>query len=56
MTIQWNGRLVDGVDARPHLEKLLVTYHMYIDREVSHHAVINQVGGIWDLIEEQACP
>ena len=54
MTIKWNGRLVDGVDARPHLEKLLITYHMYIDKEVSHHALIREVGRIWDMLEDKA--
>ena len=56
MTIKWNGRVVEGFDPQPHLEKVLVKYHMYIDKKVSHHALINQVGEIWDLIEEQVCP
>ena len=44
--------MVEGFDPQPSLEKVLVKHHMYIDKEVSHHPVIDQVGGIWNLIEE----
>ena len=54
MTIKWNGRIVEDFNSQPYLEKILVKYHMYKDKEVSHHAVINQVRQIWDLLEEKA--
>jgi len=54
MTIKWNGRIVEDFDPQQHMEQVLVKYHMYKDKEVSHHAVINQVRKIWDLLEEKA--
>ena len=54
MTIKWNGRIVEDFDPQPYLEEILVKYHEYKDKEVSHHAVINQIRHVWDLLEEQA--
>ena len=54
MSVKWNGRVIEDIDPRPLLEKILVKYHMYIDKEVSHHAVIRQVGKTWNMLEEEA--
>lgn len=54
MTIKWNGEVIEDFDPQPYLEKVLVTYHMYIDKEVSYHAVIDQLEEIWVLLAEKA--
>ena len=53
MSVKWNGRLINGVDSKPLLEKILVTYHMYKDREISHHKLIEEIGNTWDFLEEK---
>ena len=54
MTIKWNGQVIEDFDPQPYLQKVLVKYHMYVDKEVSHHEVINEVGQIWDFLAEKA--
>ena len=54
MTIKWNGEVIEDFDPQPYLEQVLVTYHMYIDKEVSHHAVMDQLEEIWVLLAEKA--
>ena len=54
MTIKWNGQVIEDFDPQPYFEKVLVKYHMYIDKEVSYHVVMDQLEEIWDLLAEKA--
>ena len=53
MSVKWNGFVINDVDSKPLLEKILVTYHMYRDREISHHCFNRGLEEIWDFLEEE---
>ena len=53
MSVKWNGYEVKNVDPKPLLEKILVTYHMYYDREISHHDLIREIDKIWTFLAEE---
>ena len=53
MSVKWNGFVINDVDSKPLLEKILVTYHMYRDREISHYCFNRELEKIWDFLEEE---
>ena len=53
MSVKWNGHDIKNIDPKPLLEKILVRYHMYKDKEISPHVLIREIKNTWDFLEEE---